>query len=671
MNQNNGYIYIRSHESYDIYNAYKLGKTKNIPERNSSYITGEIKRGYFKAVYEVCINQMDSIEKLLQCEFYDFNIKYDEGGTEFYNKKIITLIEPYLKKYGFEYRKLTKEEIDQLVRCKRIDNNKYKWDIRNYQNDIIKYSKKELLLHKKIYIELPTGGGKSLIVYNLLNFLESDFIIIISPRKIINEQNISSKYLQLLNDKYDIFNYSKDNNFNEFLKSTGKKIIICCTQSVAKIYENNIPKNTIVWFDEAHWAVEDWIGNSNKNFWLFDNDYIKYRIFTSASPNKLKVKTHEDIFGKLYSPIKVKELINLSWLSKIYPYIYSENIKNINNINYLLNEFKNKNRTYGFSFHNKQKNAFNLFYKHYIEYKFKNTDIKPFLLISNEFDNKKESQLDEIKLDYDYRDIKNYENTINSIGYVVAKYNIGYDFNKIDFIYFSDPKLSSSDIIQSIGRGLRSDRLGEYGKNKEKILVLSIPIYIDIENKDYSTIREVLKYLIYDIELEYNNIKLINKHEHSNMGLTKLNDYDGNNNVDSTIWDILGIHISYKQAKKIIAENYIKNKYEYYKLCRNGSCLPKHPEAYFKIEFTNWIDYLSIERIYYDLVTCKIKVGEYLRLYSYLTNYYLDMLTLIKELCKLDELFPPYDLWVEYYNVNDLRDIINISNKKKNMGAIL
>ena len=35
--------------------------------------------------------------------------------------------------------------------------------------------------------------------------------------------------------------------------------------------------------------------------------------------------------------------------------------------------------------------------------------------------------------------------------------------------------------------------------------------------------------------------------------------------------------------------------------------------------------------------------------------------------CKIDILFPPNGLWVEYYGVNDLRDIITIMNKKKKM----
>ena len=114
-----GYIYIRNHPSYDIYGACKMGKTNNIPERDTQYATSEIKRGYFESVFEVPIEKMGIIERLLQYEFREFNVKYD-AGTEFYNKEIITLIEPYLLKLGTIYKKLSKQEISSLVRCNRV-----------------------------------------------------------------------------------------------------------------------------------------------------------------------------------------------------------------------------------------------------------------------------------------------------------------------------------------------------------------------------------------------------------------------------------------------------------------------------------------------------------------------------------------------------------------------
>jgi hypothetical protein len=57
-------------------------------------------------------------------------------------------------------------------------------------------------------------------------------------------------------------------------------------------------------------------------------------------------------------------------------------------------------------------------------------------------------------------------------------------------------------------------------------------------------------------------------------------------------------------------------------------------------------------------------------MYPDIKKYYLDLSIVSNELCKKDVLFPPHGLWVEYYNVKDLRDIISITNKKKNRGAI-
>ena len=678
MNSINGYIYIRTHSTYNIYNACKLGKTKNIPERDTQYATSEIERGIFELVFEISIKQMDIVERLLQNKFSNLNIKYN-AGTEFYNKEIINLIELYLIELDIKYKKLTKQEINNLIRCNRIrniinkiniksliqilkTNNKYNWIERDYQTNIINYAYDQLLLENKIYIELPTGGGKSYIVYNLLEKLKSDFIIIISPRKIVNSQNISQKYLQILSDKYIIFNYSVDNNINNFLRLPKKKILICCTQSITKLSFNNI-NNITIWFDEAHWGVEEWDANN----WLFNDISIKYRIFTSASPNKTKVLENENIFGKLYSPIKIKELITLNWLSPIKPYIYSENKTNINNIKYILNDFSEMNRKYGFSFHNKQKNAFNLFHKHYLEYKNNNTNIKPFLLISDDFSSN-------IDLDYDYKNIKTFENSIYSLGFVVAKYSMGYDFSKLDFICLSDPKLSIQDIKQSIGRGIRPDGLGYNYSNREKELVVSLPVYIDENESKYDKIVAVLKYLIYDIEIPFDEIKFKNRHINNlKNGESKINEYIGIEDIKSMFLDLLESEnrkLTFEKAKRIISNENIKNKTSYYELCNRDIRLPKDPELFFRNQFTNWIDYLSIERIYYNMETCKNKINEYLLLYPDI-KLSVDLANICIKLCEIDNLFPPNDLWVEYYNVRDLRDIIIITNNKKKKGVII
>ena len=108
MEEKYGYIYIRNHPSYDTEKACKLGKTYNIPERDSQYATGEIRRGYFYPVFQVSYNLTSFIEESLQFRFNIYNIKYD-GGTEFYNKEIIDKIEPYLIEECIKYKKLTEE----------------------------------------------------------------------------------------------------------------------------------------------------------------------------------------------------------------------------------------------------------------------------------------------------------------------------------------------------------------------------------------------------------------------------------------------------------------------------------------------------------------------------------------------------------------------------------
>ena len=48
MKQNNGYIYIRYHPAYDVGDACKMGKTNNIPERDTQYATARLREDILK-----------------------------------------------------------------------------------------------------------------------------------------------------------------------------------------------------------------------------------------------------------------------------------------------------------------------------------------------------------------------------------------------------------------------------------------------------------------------------------------------------------------------------------------------------------------------------------------------------------------------------------------------
>jgi hypothetical protein len=705
-----GFIYGRINEWWDQFDGFKLGKASNIKDREAVYNTSEIIRGMFYFVLKVKYDEMHIIETMLQSQFKSYNLRFD-GGIEFYNKSILLDIIPYLQSKNIWFVKLSKKEIEDVKYSERTtiirqENDKYseqtpiigqddsicdyKWKSRSYQESIINFGTDILRKHddgeadfaKKLYIELPTGGGKSFIVYNLFKNIQAETIVIVSPRKIVNLQNISQKYLQILeeNGKYDVYNVSDPEcSFDEFINSPNHKIIIGCTQSSDKIYEFIIRYNITnikVWFDEAHWGVEDWCDSENesKNYWLYSSN-IDTRIFTSASPNKQKIIDNVEVFGELYSPIKVKELIELRWLANIKPYIYGESKHNPNAITNIFSSFTEHKRNYGFSFHNKQQNAYSLFYKHYIEYKTNKTDVKPFLLIGSNFILQ---DVEIVQLNYDYRDVKTFEKMPYSIGYVVAQYSMGYDFSKIDYICISDPKMSIQDIIQCIGRGIRPDELGENGQNRDKYLMISLPVYIDYsEECKYDRIVEVLQYLLHDIEIPFEEILFYNYNGTSGDSMSAAEKYDGIEDIKSILLDLLkdadarnSRGTTYELARRIITDKHIKTLEQYFELCEKDTRLPKEPDMLYKGQFTNWIEYLSIGRVYYDLETCKKKTSEYLSTYPDIKKH-IELSSITNELCKIDELFPPLGLWVEYYNVMDLRDIITITNKKKKLGTFI
>jgi len=122
-----------------------------------------------------------------------------------------------------------------------------------------------------------------------------------------------------------------------------------------------------------------------------------------------------------------------------------------------------------------------------------------------------------------------------------------------------------------------------------------------------------------------------------------------------------------------VVEKNIKNicKEEYYKLCEKDNRLSTEPDIIFKGQFKGWIDYLGIQKDYYTFEICKIKVNEYITKYPEIKTNYLELSLISSELSKIDKLFPPDGLWVEYYNIKDLRDIITIKSTKKKSGVII
>ena len=121
MNQLKGTIYLRDNAWYKMENVIKMGIATFAKDRSNTYITGEVERGEYICVIEITLDKMKFIDKCLKHYFKSFHI-YKGGGTEFYDRCIIDLIEPYFKNINIPYKILTKEEINLMNRCERVRN---------------------------------------------------------------------------------------------------------------------------------------------------------------------------------------------------------------------------------------------------------------------------------------------------------------------------------------------------------------------------------------------------------------------------------------------------------------------------------------------------------------------------------------------------------------------
>ena len=272
--------------------------------------------------------------------------------------------------------------------------------------------------------------------------------------------------------------------------------------------------------------------------------------------------------------------------------------------------------------------------------------------------------------------ITNFENSKFGIINCVYCLGEGWDFPLLDGVVFAENMSSNIRIVQS---ALRASRKNKNEPNKiTKILlpILNIDDWSD-NNSDLKKVKEIIYQMGLEDETISQKIKVfkipiceknpIKDKSKSN----KVTDYIGIYDEDLTQnirlktmkRSILGI--SYEKAKQIISNYHIKSKEAYYELCEKDNRLSKEPELIFKGKFTNWIDYLNIERIYYDLETCKNKVNEYLLSEIHIKSNLLELSKICIELCNFDSNFPAHDLWIDYYDINNLNQIIYLNKSKK------
>jgi len=328
---------------------------------------------------------------------------------------------------------------------------------------------KQALTNKRILLLSPTGSGKSLIIYCLLQYLLSR---IPSDKKILIIVPNTGLVAQMLHDFRD-YSGSSENPYHAIYsgqsKETTKKIVVSTWQSLYKEPEAYFSQFGAVFGDECHlFKAKSLTSIMTK---LKD---CPYRIGTTGTLDG--TDTHrlviEGLFGGVFSVTTTKELIDSDLLSKlkIECLILQYSLKDIEQIkkakyqeeiDWLISNDKRNKFISGLAKSTKGNTLvlFNYVEKHGIPLfeSLKSSDKKVYLIYGGTDIEDREK----------IRQILNSEE--NCI--LVASYgtcSTGINIKNIKNIIFSSPSKSVIRILQSIGRGLRK------AENKNEVTVYDI-----------------------------------------------------------------------------------------------------------------------------------------------------------------------------------------------------
>jgi superfamily II DNA or RNA helicase len=724
MEYMNGYIYIRNHPSYNEDDGCKLGKANNIPDRDTQYATGEIKRGNFELVIEMSKDIIGIVEKLLQNYFNSlgFHIQYD-GGTEFYKRKIIHLIIPYLKKTNIKFKVLSKQEIEDLVRCNRIrkiiNNKKIKLFIHNFrikrsehiiyvprpdQELIVNNSVKYLQINDKGLLILMCGVGKTLISLWIMQQLNVNTLVVGVPNKLLLEQwnKVICELFVEMPILLVLGGVNEDNILNFLEKYKERCIIITTYSSSHKVNSASQLckfKFAIKILDEAHHLTSHnmRLANTAKTYIQMLNIPSVKQIALTATIKQLESINDDDNIISNDNVEHFGEIIeckNLLWAINnniICDYVIQTIITNEDELEQQLEQFKitdeNDKRLFlsafaslksindGYSHHlliysNNKENSLKLI--NFIKLLLENN----YFQLPNIYYSNYHSEMNKhVKKNI----IQHFENRKNGIITCVYCLGEGWDFPLLDAVVFGENMTSNIRIVQSALRASRKYKKNPHKKTKIILPILNRDDWLENNNNpDLKKVREVIYQMGLEDETIGHKIKVchieIKKQKHGQKKYIKDKQMEEFGEYDEELTQKLrlkttnrtALGTTYEKIRKILLEKNIKSREAYLELCERDNRLTTEPEIVFKSQFTDWVEFLNIQRgVYYELDICKSKVVEYVSDNSYIRNSYLDLAMVCYELCKLDPMFPPNGLWVDYYRVKDLRDIIIISPKKK------
>jgi predicted helicase len=683
QNTQYGYIYVRSHESYDKYNVYKLGIASNIPERDSQYATSEIKRGKFILVIEVFINQMDVIEKMLHNRFDNLHVQFD-GGTEFYKREIISLIVPYLENIGFEFRKLTKEEIDNLTRTERTKTNIPNEQQLQVLDMIMKFYNKNDI-GKLIW---ACGLGKTLLSIWCIKLLNFKSVLIGVPSKYLQNQ-MRNEILKIFPNKKYILCVGSDNSINSttdrkiidiFLKNKllEYKFIITTYMSCSLLLEYSFDFKI---GDEAHHLVgmeDEKISNKYKAFHKINSNKTMFMTATEkiVDPKDNTIifsMNDEKIFGKYIDTKSVKWAVENKKITDYCILLIKNTDEEIDDIIRTIN-IKVTDRELFISVFMTLK-AID-FYKKLITHtliftnSIENTEITKkyidMLLDKNIFEISKKdiynNNLHSNKKNNFFEEVNKFKNSKYGIISCVYIFGEGFDLPKLNCVVFAENMTSEIRIVQTSLRPIRLEN-----DNPSKLAYIIIP-YIDNngwsdEDKSFNKVRTIISSLRNVDENVEQKIHIItrknkkNKDDNKEKKTYKI-DIDNDDEMNKIKLRLrcsktLNSKCSeeqdeYNYVKLINKSLNIKSKEEYVRYELKHEVYIDNPEVYFKSKcvWTNWYDFIGVDTSKY------FKTKQ--ELIKFCKDKNIRNIPDYEKACKIYEQLPynPCEMYIDFSNIN-------------------
>lgn len=725
-----GYIYIRYHYSYDNFDCYKIGKASCIPDRDSQYATSEIIRGHFIKVFEVPYKQMNFIERSIQHKFEHLNVRYN-GGTEFYKKNIINLINPYLTDIGICFRELSANEIANLCRTDKINtesqNNKYEeiqqpiQQLKQPRPDQIAIIEKSLNhfeseSKEKGLLVVPCGTGKTLIALwiasELITKQHNKTIVIGVPNKLLLKQWSKSTAAIFPNIPQLLVSgcITIDNIIQFLQKNCNKCIIITTYASANKVYSATQQINFCFHFkinDEAHHLTTNAMktANTSKTYIQMLNISSTKQLSLTATLKYIEcnnqnnsIISNDDVahFGEV---IERKCLLWAITEGIICDYIIQTIItddEELNKFNILATSETSETigetigetviETYKrllLSAYAALRSIYNghthhiLIYANNRQNAMKVIEYIKFLLDEGYFvfeDLYFSGYFSEMKAAEQREIIRKFESA--KFGIIACVYCLGegWDFPLLDGVLFAEPMTSNIRIVQS---ALRASRKNSNEPNKITKIILPLlnkGNWLDDNSPDFKKVREViyqmgledetitqkLKVSKMSIPQPADNNRVINESSSQNERAIEIEcDEELTAQLRLKTVKRIALDITFEKAKKILSTKGLKTKQEYYELCEKDDRLTKEPEHEYKDKFTNWVDYLGMENIYYDIETCKDKLTNYVISKSKIGDEF-NLGNIAEELREMDNMFPPCDLWCDYYRINNIASLIKV-----------